>query len=258
MIPLKDYRPSGSIPYVTIALIVINALVFLYQVTLSSNPSEVISFAEWGLHGCDTAGMPFTPRLISPRDLFVFRYGIVPCEVTTFTDLSPLISFPIILTLITSMFMHGGLLHLGGNMLYLWIFGDNVEDAMGHLRFLFFYLLCGVVAALAQIMINTHSPIPIIGASGAIAGVLGAYLMLYPYSRILTVAILFFFIRLIYLPAIVILGLWFLLQLFLSMGRAQGGVAYLAHIGGFVAGALLIYIFKKRYVQVQLFRRRYY
>lgn len=241
MIPLRDYRPSGAVPYVTLLLIIANGLVFLYQVLLQKEPSI------------------FGPR-ISQADVFILQYGLIPRELVHMRDLPPLIPFPIWTTLFTSMFLHGGIAHILGNMLYLWIFGDNVEGAMGHLKFLVFYLLCGAIAALAQVAISTNSTTPIIGASGAIAGVLGAYLMLFPYSRILTLVFFFFFIRLIQLPAMLILGLWFVYQLLLAptgLGPG-GGVAFFAHIGGFLAGALLVYIFKKRSVEVQLFRPRYY
>lgn len=241
MIPLRDYRPSGSIPYVTFALIIINGLVFLYQMMLQGQPSAF-------------------GRNISQADILVYQYGLVPRELTHLQDLPPLIPFPIWVTLFTSMFLHGGIWHIGGNMLYLWIFGDNVEDAMGHFKFLVFYLLSGAIAALSQVLISINGTAPIIGASGAIAGVLGAYIMLFPYSRILTLVIFFFFIRFIEIPAMVILGLWFVYQLLLAPSGigSGGGVAFFAHIGGFLAGALLVYVFKKRYVEVQLFRRRYY
>lgn len=241
MIPLRDYRPSGAVPYVTLLLIIANGLVFLYQVLLQKEPSI------------------FGPR-ISQADVFILQYGLIPRELVHMRDLPPLIPFPIWTTLFTSMFLHGGIAHIGGNMLYLWIFGDNVEGAMGHLKFLVFYLLCGAIAALAQVAISVNSTTPIIGASGAIAGVLGAYLMLFPYSRILTLVFFFFFIRLIQLPALLILGLWFVYQLVLAptgLGSG-GGVAFFAHIGGFVTGALLVYVFKKSHVEVQLFRRRSY
>jgi membrane associated rhomboid family serine protease len=150
------------------------------------------------------------------------------------------------------MFMHAGLAHLGGNMLYLWIFGDNVEDSMGHTRFLLFYLIGGLVASLAHIFTNPGSQIPTVGASGAIAAVLGAYLVLYPNSRVLTIIPFGFFLRLAMIPAVIVLGLWFVLQLFsgvLSMGGPDvGGVAFWAHVGGFVAGVILAKVFaKKRY-----------
>jgi len=240
MIPLRDYRPSGSFPIVTVSLIVINAIVFVYQLLLESKP------------------VPFYS--VSYGDLFIYRWGAVPREIMHGVDLQPYIPVPIWLTLITSMFLHGGFLHIAGNMLYLWIFGDNVEDAMGHLRFLLFYLLSGIAAALAQVMTNPDSAIPMVGASGAIAGVLGAYLLLYPYGRVLTLMFFFYFVRMVEVPAIVLLGLWFFLQLAnASLGQlAGGGVAWFAHIGGFLAGALLLFVFKKRHISIGLFKRSYY
>jgi membrane associated rhomboid family serine protease len=245
MIPLRDYRPSGIVPYVTLSLIIINGLVFLYQLMLQGQPSIYT----------DALG-----HTISKADILIYQYGLIPRELLHLHDLPPLILFPIWITLFTSMFLHGGIAHIGGNMLYLWIFGDNVEGAMGHLKFLIFYLLCGAIAALSQVLINANGTNPIIGASGAIAGVLGAYLMLFPYSRILTLVFLLFLIRFIEIPALIILGFWFVYQLILAptgLGSG-GGVAFFAHIGGFVGGALLVYIFKKSHVEVQLFRRRYY
>ena len=155
-------------------------------------------------------------------------------------------------TLFTSMFLHGGFMHLAGNMLYLWIFGNNVEDSMGHVRFVIFYLLCGVAAALAQAWPNPDSTIPMIGASGAISGVLGAYLLLFPRARVLVLIPLGAFSRIVYVPAMFVLGFWFVLQLIntaLSEG-GQGGVAFGAHIGGFVAGMVLIPLFKHRHVRL--------
>lgn len=245
MIPLRDYRPSGTIPYVTYALIIINALVFLYQLILQGQPSI--------FH--DTLG-----HTLSKADILIYQYGLIPRELSHLRDLPPLIPFPIWTTLFTSMFLHGSILHIGGNMLYLWIFGDNIEGAMGHFKFFVFYLLSGAIAALSQVLVSINGANPIIGASGAIAGVLGAYIMLFPYSRILTLVFFFFFIRFIEIPAMVILGFWFVYQLLLAPSglAAGGGVAFFAHIGGFLAGALLVYIFKKRYVKVQLFHKRYY
>jgi len=159
---------------------------------------------------------------------------------------------PAVLTVVTSMFLHGGWMHLIGNMLYLWIFGNNVEDAMGHGRFVVFYLLCGVAAVLAQALPAPDSTIPMIGASGAISGVLGAYLLLYPHARVLVLIPLGTFSRMVYLPAMVVLGFWFLLQ-FLSILLAdpnQPGVAFGAHAGGFVAGMLLIPLFKRREIRL--------
>ncbi|MGQ9478196.1 MAG: rhomboid family intramembrane serine protease [Candidatus Bipolaricaulia bacterium] len=242
MIPLRDYRPSGSVPYVSLALIILNGLIFLYQQLLSS---QVVA-------------TPF--GRITKEELFILTYGLRPYEFIKGADLWPAGPSPLWIGLFTSMFLHGGIAHIGGNMLYLWIFGDNVEGAMGHFKFLAFYLVCGALAALAQVAISPKSTTPIIGASGAIAGVLGAYLMLFPYSRILTLIFFFFFIRIVTLPALLILGLWFIYQLLLAptgLGPG-GGVAFFAHIGGFLAGALLVYIFKKSSVEIQLFRRRYY
>jgi len=147
-------------------------------------------------------------------------------------------------------------MHLLGNMLYLWVFGDNVEDAMGHGRFLAFYVLCGVAAAFAQVAVDPGSPVPLIGASGAIAGVLAAYFMLFPHSRILTLVPIFFFLRLISVPAAFLLGLWFLLQVISGAGSLgdAGGVAWFAHIGGFAAGAVLVFAFRRRGVPVVLWR----
>lgn len=240
MIPLRDYRPSGSFPIVTVSLIAINAIVFVYQWLLESRPVSPFSNATQG-------------------DLFIYSWGVVPREITHGVDLQPYIPVPIWLTLITSMFLHGGFLHIAGNMLYLWIFGDNVEEAMGRLRFLLFYLVSGIAAAFAQVMVNPNSTIPMIGASGAISGVLGAYLLLYPYGRVLTLMVFFYFIRMAELPAIVLLGLWFFLQLAnASLGQLEGGVAWFAHIGGFLAGAILLFLFKKRHVPIGFFRRSYY
>jgi membrane associated rhomboid family serine protease len=143
---------------------------------------------------------------------------------------------------LTSMFLHGGWVHFLGNMLYLWIFGDNVEDRLGHVPYLMFYLLCGAVAAMAQVFVNPASPIPMVGASGAIAGVMGAYFVLYPHSRVLAVVFIVLFIDIIEIPAIFFLGIWFIMQLFSGVGSvvqaAEGGVAFMAHVGGFVAGVI--------------------
>jgi membrane associated rhomboid family serine protease len=171
---------------------------------------------------------------------FIFAHGLVPNE----------FSF---VTLITSMFLHGGLLHFGGNMLYLWIFGDNVEDRMGHARFIAFYVLCGIAAALAQTFANPDSPVPMVGASGAIAGVMGAYIVMYPRSRIVTLIPIFIFIQLVEVPAVIFLGLWFLLQFISGLGSAalspgadmSGGIAFWAHVAGFVAGMATVQAFRR-------------
>jgi membrane associated rhomboid family serine protease len=170
-------------------------------------------------------------------DQAFYSMGVVPYEVTH--TLTPSVA----VTFLTSMFLHGGLMHIGGNMLYLWIFGNNVEDALGRPRFLLFYLLCGFAASGAQVMAQPSARVPTIGASGAIAGVLGSYILMYPHARVDTLLFLWRFIRIVRLPAIVVLGFWFVLQLFnglLSFGLSSGGgVAWFAHIGGFVAGMAL-------------------
>jgi membrane associated rhomboid family serine protease len=222
-IPLKDDNPTAHFSYATVFIIALNVAVFAFQ-------------------------------LISPQGLqyFVYKMGAVPYEITHFRVLSPIFIgsdepidrlFPP-LTLFVSMFMHGGIFHLVFNMLYLWIFGNNIEDFLGPLRFISFYLLCGLGAGLTHILFNPNSQVPMIGASGAIAGVLGAYLILYPHARVLTFVFLFFFIRIIAIPAAFVLGIWFLFQV-LSIG-AGGGVAWFAHIGGFLIGILLIKTMTKR------------
>ena len=236
LLPLRDYRPSGSFPIVTVAIIALDVLIYLYQaLILGDQPSPY------------RVRVGFHVERLSLEDLFLFTYGAQPCEVLGRCTPFPPASFPIWLTVITAMFLHGGVLHLVGNMWYLWIFGDNVEDAMGHGRFLLFYLLTGGIAALAQIFANPSSQIPMIGASGAIAGVLGAYMVLYPQGRVLTLLWVFYFIRFIELPALIVLGFWFLIQLLsYSLNPFGGGVAWMAHIGGFLAGALLVRFFAVR------------
>lgn len=214
MIPLRDLNPARRVPIITLALIGLNALVFLYEQTLSAN----------GLQ-----------RLI-------VQYGVVPAR---FTDGAITTSDG--LTLLTSMFLHGGWLHIIGNMLYLWIFGNNIEDRLGPIRFVVFYLLTGVAAGVLQIVIDPTSRTPMIGASGAIAGVLGGYIVLYPRARVITLVFIFFFVQIVSIPAVILLGWWFLIQLFngvLSLGSyTSGGVAFFAHVGGFVAGVILIRVF---------------
>ena len=187
-------------------------------------------------------------ELALPRDVlpaFLQVYGVVPADFAGFT-------------LLTSMFLHGSWMHVIGNMWYLWIFGDNIEDRMGHGRFIVFYLLCGIVAALGQVAMDPESTLPTIGASGAIAGVMGAYFVLYPQSRVLTLIPLFFYFEIIELPAILLLGFWFLMQL-VSAGaiavtassHGQGGVAFMAHVAGFAIGAISIFLFRKRQTPVE-------
>ena len=180
-------------------------------------------------------------------------YGAIPAVVFGHVQLPhELMSLPAYGTLFSSMFLHGGWMHLIGNMLYLWIFGNNIEDVMGHAKFIIFYGVCGVVAALSHAIIDPQSTIPMVGASGAISGVLGAYLLLYPKARVLVLIPLGFFTQLIHVPAALVLGLWFLMQVFsggMSLGHEGGGVAFFAHIGGFIAGMVLIGFFKHPHIQ---------
>ena len=225
MIPLRDDNPTTIKPLLTISLIVACSLVFLWQLSL-------------GTRGFEGA---------------VFSLGVIPATLLGGQSLPPELALvPPSLTVFTSMFLHGSWMHLIGNMLYLWIFGNNVEDAMGHVRFVIFYLLCGIAAVFAQALPNVESTIPMIGASGAISGVLGAYLLLYPRAHVLVVIPLGFYMRTMYLPAMVVLGFWFVLQLVNTLLAApgRGGVAFGAHIGGFVAGMVLLPLFKYRHVRL--------
>jgi membrane associated rhomboid family serine protease len=214
MIPLRDLNPRRSFPIVTIGLIAINVLAFLYQISLGSGVER-----------------------------FIMQMAFIPGEFFAPGDTAADVR-----SIFVSMFLHGGFMHLAGNMLYLWIFGDNVEDRMGHFLYLVFYLLSGVAATFAHAFSAPHSNIPAIGASGAISGVLGAYLVLFPGARVLTLIPYGFYMRTAELPAIVVLGLWFVLQ-FLSglVGNAAGaGVAFWAHIGGFVFGMAFAVLFYGR------------
>ncbi len=238
MIPIHDSPRSRSLPIVNVAIIIINFAVFFYEVAVSQH--------QVGLH-------------MTGLDRFIFHWGNIPaCTLDAYgravataaahsrtcaSQPSPQ------WTMISAMFMHGGWLHILGNMLFLWIFGDNVEDAMGHARYLVFYLLVGVIAAFTHMLVNPDDLTPAVGASGAIAGVMGAYIVLFPRATVAVIIPIFFFIP-FPLPAFVLIGFWFVAQLFSgfsSLGPdavgAGGGVAYFAHIGGFVAGALLIKLF---------------
>jgi membrane associated rhomboid family serine protease len=214
MIPLRDINPTRRFPLVTISLIVINALVFLYELSLGDR----------GLY-----------------DL-IMTAGVIPYQVTN--QMGPGVARD----LITSMFLHGGWMHLLSNMLYLWIFGNNIEDVLGPIRFTVFYLLCGILASLAQVYTGPNVQTPTIGASGAIAGVLGAYVVMFPNARVQSIVFLFYFIRFVEIPAVIVLGFWFVLQFFNGLASLSvpqtGGIAYFAHIGGFVAGLALILVFR--------------
>ena len=245
MIPLRDNQPTNSFPIVTVLLIVANALVFVAQLlsggmidsSYSMVPAEVVSGRDLA-HVIGQIGRDGSVHLLQiPPNVHDIRLG--PDEL--YYGPSP---HPLWLTIFSSMFMHSGWLHIGGNMLYLWIFGNNIEDALGKVRYLVFYLVCGVIAALAQIATNPASLIPTLGASGAIAGVLGAYLLLYPNARVLSIIPVFGFGVIREINALWVLGLWIALQLFQGfrgIGMEHGGgVAYFAHIGGFFAGLLII------------------
>lgn len=224
--PLKDINPTERFPIVTIVLIVINSIVYMYELSLG-------------------------PEL----GAFLTSWGTVPYEITRGVDLvgrtadSPIVhtttpTFHYV-TLFSSMFIHGGFFHLFGNMLYLWIFGNNIEDLLGPLRFVLFYLLCGLIASLTHVVIQPSSVIPTVGASGAVSGVLGAYLIVYPRARVVTVVFLLIFVRVMLLPAGVLLVFWFVINAvsgFSSLGLRGGGVAWFAHVGGFLAGIALLRI----------------
>ena len=216
-IPLKDINPSRSYPVVNISLILVNVVVFLYQFTLTPHQFKV----------------------------FVLANSMVPARIPAF--LAGNAGFEVaFLPFLTSMFLHSGLAHIGGNMLFLWIFGDNIEDFFGHLPYLLFYLVCGLGAGLLHVLFNLSSTVPALGASGAISGVMGAYMLLYPRERILTLV----FIFLVPIPAVIILGYWFLLQFLAGISAlgasASGGVAWWAHTGGFLLGMLLTQLVKRR------------
>ncbi len=224
MIPLRDDNPTSITPVLTVTLIAACVLAFLWQLSFGAQQARV-----------------------------VFALGLIPAVLFGHAQLPEGIALvaPEV-TLFTSMFLHGGWMHLIGNMLYLWIFGNNVEDAMGHARFIVFYVVCGLAAAFAQALPDPQSTIPMIGASGAISGVLGAYLLLYPHARVLVAIPFGFYLHTLSLKAGWVLGFWFLMQLVSSVLAAgqQGGVAFGAHIGGFVAGLLLVPLFKRRGVRL--------
>src|SRR5882762_5741023 len=225
MIPLRDRNPSGTFPVLTLTLILVNVFVFIYEVSLG--PSVTSFIKHYAL----------TPAVVTGS----LRYGTV-----NFSDtFAPFF---------TSMFLHGGWMHLILNMWFLWIFGDNVEDTLGAFRYLCFYFLCGLGAALTQFAIQPHSAVPMLGASGAIAGVLGAYAVLFPGARVVTLVPIVFFLQIIEIPAIVILGYWFVLQILsgslTALTPTQGGTAFWAHVGGFAAGAFLILLMRPRKVAV--------
>jgi len=232
VLPIRDNVPTRTFPYVTIGLIGLNVLVFLYQASI-------------GLGG--------DPRA---AEAMVFEFGATPCRITGACAVPGDFPSPIA-TIFTSMFLHGGLLHVGGNMLYLWIFGDNVEDTLGHGRYLTLYLLAGIAAAASQVVVNPRSSIPMIGASGAVSGVLGAYILLFPFAGVRMLVVFGFFARIVRWPALVVLGFWIVIQALSGLltfssaawgGGEAGGTAWFAHIGGFLAGMALLFLMRPRRV----------
>ena len=224
MIPLRDDIPTKSFPFITVLLIAANIAVFFTQLSQGAGGGE-----------------------------FVHTLGVVPVEITRGIDSGTGREVTPELTLFTSMFLHGGFLHLGGNMLFLWIFGNNVEDSTGPVRFLLFYFLAGLAAAATHIALHPDSRVPMIGASGAVSGVLGAYFLLYPRARVLTLIFFGFFLQTALVPAGFFLGFWFLLQFlsgWIGSGASSEGVAWFAHVGGFLAGIPLLLLFKKRGVRL--------
>lgn len=232
MIPIGDRLRTRTVPWVNYALIAVNFVAFFYELTLSTHPQAQI------LRGF----VRITPP---PRDVWINEWGLIPQQLTQYLQSPSAHDWRVLERLITSQFIHAGWLHILGNMIFLWVFGDNVEDALGHLRYLLFYLLCGVIAALAQVFVNRHSPGAIVGASGAIAGILGSYLALYPrasVSVIIPIVIIPFFAR---VQAFWVMLIWFISQVISLAPTANatggsGGVAYAAHIGGFIAGFVLV------------------
>jgi membrane associated rhomboid family serine protease len=225
LLPIKDYNPTKRTAYITIILICINTALFLYQAFLSDKPLEY--------HVATTAMVPYEVTHLKNIPLGRDMLGRL-----VYRDINPFLS------ILTSIFMHGSLWHLLGNMLFLWIFGNNIEDYLGKMRFIFFYLACGVGASLIHILFNFNSTVPVIGASGAVSGVMGAYLILYPHAKVRSLVFLFFLITFIDIPAFVFLIVWFIFQFFYAGGGS--GIAWLAHVGGFLLGVLLIKMMQRR------------
>jgi membrane associated rhomboid family serine protease len=223
MIPFRDNIPSRTFPLINISIVIANVLVFFYELSL-------------GARGLDR---------------FITHYGVVPAAVLAWPQ-SDLSFTTVALPFFTSMFLHGGWLHLIGNMWYLWIFGDNVEDRLGHSAYLIFYLLCGIGAGIVHTILNAQTTIPSVGASGAIAGVLGAYVVSYPFARVLTLVPIFVFLQVIEIPALLVLGFWFVMQFLYgtaslaAAGPNAGGVAWWAHVGGFIIGIILVGLFPRK------------
>lgn len=215
--PLKDENPTKTFPFMTILIIVANVILFIIELSMGQN-----------------------------RGYFVAKYGVIPYEVTHAVDLNPKVALGPYINLITSLFLHGSFWHILGNMWFLWIFGNNIEDIVGHFKFLLFYILGGVVASLLQILLTADSTIPVIGASGAISAILGAYMIKFPRARIKTLLFIIIFVTIINVPAVTFIGIWFVIQLLSSIGASMSNVAWYAHIGGFLFGLLTIRLFQKK------------
>ena len=231
MIPIRDRNPSGTFPYVTIGIIIVNILIFLYELSLGSGLGE-----------------------------FIMKFGVVPLKVSYYSQVPDLTFINTFFPFISSMFLHGGFVHLIGNMWFLWIFGDNIEDKLGHFKFIAFYFLCGIIASSVHVFFNSQSSVPCVGGSGAIAGVLGAYMVTFPRARVVTIVPLFVFIQVMELPAIVVLGFWFVIQFFngaasITASTSGAGVAWWAHIGGFAAGVITLYIMRIFFARKPVRRR---
>lgn len=218
MIPYKDDNPLNIVPVGTILIIALNILVFIMQ-------------------------------LVSPEDsrTIVYSYGAIPYNIIRLQSDQPI---PPALTILTSMFMHGGVFHIAWNMLYFWIFGNNVEEALGHVRFVFFYLFCGVIAALSHALLNPGSNVPMVGASGAVSGMLGAYILMFPMAKVRTIVFFGFYVTVVKIPALIVIGFWAIIQVvsgLISQGNTtQGGIAFFAHVGGFAAGLSTIKLWQPR------------
>ena len=284
MIPLKDDNPTSRFPVVTVALIVVCVAVFIWQLNFPTDPKlDQVGFGHIDQSSLDYGAIPYRITHADDRDCAVgavaasqgqFQAGVV-CPGTKDYDEAVAIGqqnpdaqpIPINqaawwVTLFTSMFMHGGFLHIAGNMLFLWVFGNNIEDRLGRVKFLLFYLLAGLIAVYTQALIDPGSTAPTIGASGAIAGVLGAYAWLFPRARVLTLIFIIFFVTVVEIPALILLALWFILQFVPALGQVavgsggDQGVAYFAHVGGFVFGSAvagaMLYATRRRRIEPRL------
>lgn len=216
--PLKDENPTKTFPIITILFIVLNSFIFFIQLGMGRYNNSV----------------------------FVARFGVTPFEITHGVDINPKTGFTPYITLITSLFLHGSFWHLLGNMWFLWIFGNNIEDTVGHFRFVVFYILGGIAASFLQILVTSSSTVPIIGASGAVSAILGAYMLKFPRARVRTLMFIFIFITVVNVPAVTFIGIWFLFQLFSSFTGRLSNVAWFAHIGGFLFGLLTVKLFEKK------------